>query len=301
MGKINRPDTLVSEITALKRRVAQLETQQRLSAARISSGQLNVGAAGADGQIEIDATDQQIRILRDGQVIAALSTTDGLYLSGYAGAEFANGITIQPTNANGSDFAPANVFSWTDSTTGENQTWISGPYDQNRGNNSAGILLRGSDATNGGSCSMYLDANTIEVGGELKVDGALTYKPWTPAVTGGGSATYSTLDGWYWRLGNLVFINGYIAVSAAGSGSTQIAISLPATPYRGSANRRQVYAGYLSGGVGSGASIGPIACTTLAGGSTGIDQITMCNGTMLTGAHLTSSSIITVQGIIREA
>lgn len=61
MGKTNRPDTLLSELLALKRRVAQLETQQRLSAARISSGQLNVGAITDGDQIEIDAANQRIR------------------------------------------------------------------------------------------------------------------------------------------------------------------------------------------------------------------------------------------------
>ncbi|MGI5232853.1 hypothetical protein [Actinoallomurus sp. CA-142502] len=61
MGKTNRPDTLLSEIAELKRRVAQLETQQRLSSARISSGQLTVGAVDAPDQIEISATERHIR------------------------------------------------------------------------------------------------------------------------------------------------------------------------------------------------------------------------------------------------
>lgn len=80
MGRTNRPDTLLSELNALKRRVAQLETQQRLSAARISSGQLNVGAATADDQIEIDANHQRIRFTSAG------SPPTDLHAFGGAGA-----------------------------------------------------------------------------------------------------------------------------------------------------------------------------------------------------------------------
>lgn len=61
MGKVNHPDTLLSYIKSLEKRIAVLETQQRLSSARISSGQLTVGAVGADTQIEIDATNRQLR------------------------------------------------------------------------------------------------------------------------------------------------------------------------------------------------------------------------------------------------
>lgn len=61
MGKVIHPDTLLSYIKSLEKRIAVLETQQRLTSARISSGQLNVGAADAVDQIEIDATNRRIR------------------------------------------------------------------------------------------------------------------------------------------------------------------------------------------------------------------------------------------------
>lgn len=61
MTTVKHPDTLLSYIQGLEQRIATLEGQARLQAARISSGQLNVGAAGGANQIEIDSANQRVR------------------------------------------------------------------------------------------------------------------------------------------------------------------------------------------------------------------------------------------------
>lgn len=190
MGRTNRPDSLVTELLALKRRVAQLETQQRLSSARISSGQLNVGAIGAPGQIEIDATDGRIGIFQDGVLIAALSTADGLYVSGYnADVDTVNGIFLQPKDVNGSTFTPAQMFvrTWNN---GESDLIITSPMDTSIGDDTSVIIMRGSDAVNGGDGSMVLDTATVYVNGDLEVSGMhAQVSEWisNPTFTGDGA------------------------------------------------------------------------------------------------------------------
>ena len=199
MGKTNRPDTLLTELATLKRRVGQLETQQRLSAARISSGQLNVGAVGAAGQIEIDANDGQIRIFQGGVLLAALSTAEGLYISGYnADVDTVNGIFLQPKDANGSTFTQAQMFvrTW---NTGESDLIITSPMDTSRGSDTSTIIMRGSDAVNGGAGSMVLDTAAAFITGDLDVTGMTAYiSEWisNPTLVGDGAFHNFTTGQW---------------------------------------------------------------------------------------------------------
>lgn len=199
MGRTNRPDTLVSEFAALKRRIAQLETQQRLSSARISSGQLNVGAVGSPGQIEIDATDEKISIFQDGVLIAALSATEGLYLSGYnADIDNFNGIFLQPKNVGGSTFDAAAMFvrTW---NTGESDLIITSPMDTSIGEDTSTIIMRGSDAVNGGAGSTVIDTAAAFITGELDVTGMTAYtSEWisNPTFTGDGAFHGFTTAQW---------------------------------------------------------------------------------------------------------
>lgn len=80
MGKIIHQDTLLSYIKSLEKRIAVLETQQRLQAARISSGQLNIGAASAVNQIELDATNRRIRFDTATSPADIIGSTAGLQL-----------------------------------------------------------------------------------------------------------------------------------------------------------------------------------------------------------------------------
>lgn len=100
MGKTNRPDTLLTYIRSLEKRIAVLETQQRLQAARISSGQLTVGAVDADQQIEINASASPARIRFTD------TGTDPTDLTAYGGA----GAALQATGTVGA--IPAKGLMW---------------------------------------------------------------------------------------------------------------------------------------------------------------------------------------------
>lgn len=56
---------------------------------------------------------------------------------------------------------------------------------------------------------------------------------YTPTVTGGGAATYTTRVGRYLQFGPLIWVNVHVVVNAAGSGGLTVAVSLPFEPDRG--------------------------------------------------------------------
>lgn len=127
---------------------------------------------------------------------------------------------------------------------------------------------------------------------------------YTPTVGNGGSATFATRDGWYKKIGTLVYVEAYIVASALGSGTTNVTISLPSVPYRGSANRRQrigCYGGAITAGSNVSTS-GPFEALILAGGSGAqIDQLAGPTDKPLRGENISASANITINGWYREA
>lgn len=122
---------------------------------------------------------------------------------------------------------------------------------------------------------------------------------YTPTVANAGSAAWSTRDGWWKRTGSLVHFTAFLGASAVGSGSGNITISLPSTPYRGSSNRRQMIPCY-AGGLGTGAGTG---CGLVTAGGSGavMDQIRNSANGLVTGADIATSTIFTITGSYREA
>lgn len=127
---------------------------------------------------------------------------------------------------------------------------------------------------------------------------------YTPTVGGGGSATFGIHEGWYTKLGSLVYFEAYIALSAAGSGTSAITVTLPSTPYRGAARYRQVvpcYGGGVAAGSNSSVS-GSFSGLVLAGGTGAmLDQVRGPTDIQLRGDNLQASTILTVNGWYREA
>jgi hypothetical protein len=148
--------------------------------------------------------------------------------------------------------------------------------------------------------------DSFAVGGDLSVS-STTWSTYVPTVTNGGTVTWSQQLGWYKKLGKLVFVEIYLAASAAGSGTTGLTIGLPSTPYRdggGAATTRQ-YLGAYCGGVAAGTNSsisGSFSAVVLAGGSgAAIDQFRGPTDIQMRGEQIGSSTIITIQGWYREA
>ncbi|KPI31348.1 hypothetical protein OV320_2564 [Actinobacteria bacterium OV320] len=146
------------------------------------------------------------------------------------------------------------------------------------------------------------DGNTTIAGG-LAV-ATTTWTSWTPAITNGGSATYAIRDGWYYKIGKLVYIEAYITLSALGTGTTGITISLPSTPYRGSANRRQYIGVYLGGiAAGTNSSVGGHGVCLIQPGGSGalLDQVRGPTDIQVRGENLSATATMTINGWYREA
>jgi hypothetical protein len=167
------------------------------------------------------------------------------------------------------------------------QQWNLGPL---------GLLAQGS----AGYANIF---GNLNVTGKLAVSNT-TYDTYTPTIGNAGSATWSTSEGWYYKLGTMVFFQAYVAASAAGSGATGITISLPSTPWRGTANRRQ-YFGVYAGGIvaGSNSGIGGHAVGLIQPDGVGaqLDQVRGPTDIQIRGYNIGATSTFTINGWYREA
>ncbi|MGW4270882.1 hypothetical protein ACWEGQ_00590 [Streptomyces seoulensis] len=160
------------------------------------------------------------------------------------------------------------------------------------------------DTTGNTSVGGTLSAGATTVTGTLSVT-STTWTSWTPTVSGAGAATFSITDGWYYKLGKLVFVQAYITCSAAGSGTGTVTVVLPSTPYRGpSANRRQhlsTYFGGLAAGTNSSTSGHGAGLIQPTGSGALIDQFRGPTDILVRGENLSATATIAINGWYREA
>lgn len=123
---------------------------------------------------------------------------------------------------------------------------------------------------------------------------------YTPTVSGGGTATFSTRTGRWKRIGvKTVIFNAYFVVDSAGSGSTAVTFTLPTAPSR---VVRQAFRGHAES---PGGILQPVTFTGGSGNT--VDRILYVRPggspeiANLTGADLTSGRIITISGTYEEA
>jgi hypothetical protein len=186
-------------------------------------------------------------------------------------------------------------------------------------------LASGAQLTIGADVNLFRNAaNVLRTNDALIVDGALTvsgtasiasdlavgdttWTPYTPTVGNQGTATWATRVGWYKKIGKIVLFEIYLAASGAGSGTTNLTLTTPSTPYRdgnGVGTTRQHLPGYcaaVSAGTNSSVS-GTFNGVVLAGGSGAVvDQLRGPTDIPMRGEQISSTSIITFQGWYREA
>ncbi|MFJ9799815.1 hypothetical protein [Streptomyces sp. NPDC101145] len=130
------------------------------------------------------------------------------------------------------------------------------------------------------------------------------WTPYTPVVAGGGTATYSSRTGWYWKLGKLVFFNCEFTVNAAGSGTSIVTVTAPTAIDRSS---RQVMPLHAKGAWTSGMAANGNAVSLETGSGNVIDHLSLSNDNaqnrdgILTGVNLLSTARISISGWYREA
>lgn len=132
-------------------------------------------------------------------------------------------------------------------------------------------------------------------------DGILTtyatnaFSTYTPTVTNGGTATFTTQTGWYQRVGNMYFFSAYLVVNAAGSGASNVQIAAPVSIDRTTRQRVGVSCEGLTAGNNGSCSL--VAFTSGSGAT--FDRLRNSTGTNITGADLSAGGIIAAEGWIR--
>lgn len=124
----------------------------------------------------------------------------------------------------------------------------------------------------------------------------MSWASYTPTVTGGGSATFSTQQGTWRRIGpKHVAFKIYLAVNVAGSGSSNVSVALPTTPNR-TTGRNTFVTHFETAGL-----TGAYAVTLTSGSGAVIDRIRYSTSTNVIGSDLTAGRIIGIQGEYEEA
>jgi hypothetical protein len=97
---VKHPDTLLTYVKGLERRIATLEGASRLAAARVSGGQLNVGAVNDTNQITLDAGGQTITFANGGTPVELSAFGgSGAALNTSAAAGTASSTTVLATES----------------------------------------------------------------------------------------------------------------------------------------------------------------------------------------------------------
>ena len=155
------------------------------------------------------------------------------------------------------------------------------------------IQLQAGDPADAPNGFVALNGLIVDSGSQIiSYKDATTY---TPVLTGGGSATYSTRRGWYYQVGPMVYMNAYVVVNAAGSGATVVTITAPFDIDR--TNRQFVPTHTESLTAGNNGSSTALAFNTGSGPT--FDRIRNSTNGSITGADLQAGGIITVEGWFR--
>lgn len=138
--------------------------------------------------------------------------------------------------------------------------------------------------------------------------GSTTWTAYTPTIVNGGAfVAGASTSGWYKKIGKIVMFEAYVTVGTPGTGTTNLTLSLPSTPFRdgaGAGTTRQaifMHAGGVAAGTNTSIS-GSGSAVVLSGGSGAvIDRLAGPTDIVMRGEQLQAATILTVQGWYREA
>lgn len=149
------------------------------------------------------------------------------------------------------------------------------------------------------------------VGGTLGVTGNLTvstttWTTYTPTVANGGTVTWTSRTGYYYKLGKIVFVCIYLNVNAAGSGTSLVSIDMPSSVERTNRQALTLHVETVGANGNATSSIRGGECVFFTGGTGATsDRLRVDNGTAnesnIQGADLLAGGLITIQGWYREA
>lgn len=143
--------------------------------------------------------------------------------------------------------------------------------------------------------------------GAFRIYGGNSPTTYTPAVTNGGSVTWTTRTGFYWKLGKVVFICIYLVVNAAGTGSGIVMVDMPSTVDRTIRQALTTHAETIGvNGTGAGTTRGGECVFFTSGAGATSDRLRVDDSdgdgeNNILGSDLKAGGLITIQGWYREA
>ncbi len=150
-----------------------------------------------------------------------------------------------------------------------------------------------------------VNGTLFDADGVMETYATSIWNTYTPTVSNGGSATFSTRTGWWQRIGQMIYVTVYLVVNNAGSGAGIVNVTMPTDVDR---TTRQILDMHCESVGPGGSHIGNGNCVFFTGGSgTVSDRLRQSNNGAsnadgnITGADLLSNGIITIQGWYREA
>jgi hypothetical protein len=148
-------------------------------------------------------------------------------------------------------------------------------------------------------------SGTAAITGNLTVS-TTTWTTYTPTVANGGTVTWTTRTGYYYKLGKIVFVCIYLNANAAGSGTSIVTVDMPSSVDRGNRQALTLHAETIGANGNATSSIRGGECVFFTGGSGATcDRLRVDNGTSnesnIQGVDLLSGGLITIQGWYREA
>lgn len=157
------------------------------------------------------------------------------------------------------------------------------------------------DETGAMIAASYTTTGTLAVGNT-------SWSTYTPTVSGGGSATFSTQTGYYYKLGKVVFVTVYLVVNATGSGAGIVTVDMPSNVDRSTRQTLTMHTESIGSGGNAVSHIGGGECVffTTGTGATS-DRLRNDEGSSTSrennvlGNDLLTGGSITIQGWYREA
>lgn len=149
-------------------------------------------------------------------------------------------------------------------------------------------------------------SGTANITGNLTVS-TTTWATYAPNVTNGGTVTWTTRTGYYWKLGKLVFVCIYLVANAAGSGTSGVSVDLPSSPDRSTRQTMTLHGETIGvGGTGGGTIRGGEAVWYPTGTGATSDRLRVDDSdgdgeNNILGVDLKAGATITIQGWYREA
>lgn len=141
--------------------------------------------------------------------------------------------------------------------------------------------------------------------GAFRIYGGNAPTTYTPTVGNGGTVTWTTRTGYYWKLGKMVYVTIQLTVNVAGSGTGIVTVDMPSSVDR---TTRQALTMHTESTGPTSSHIGGGECVFFVGGTGATaDRLRTDEGSAtgreanITGADLLAGGIIVIQGWYREA